>query len=1368
MAYPNDEDVQTETPQQEGVPVEAPTVQNIPPLQWEQAQEGQVQPAPMQTHDDALKQLNETYGSMSQAGATWLKGGLSYWSKQYSSGNKGVVRANAYFDAWAGMKNVDEIKRDFSNEKLDSVESQGIDPVTYTIGVGAGALPGIMEVGKAGFALGTAFVGGAAAMGQVHPAELGAAATAGFTGGSFASAFHQGVGAMYAALLDRGIDPSQAKVGAAIAGAVQGALTVTRFGFLSGAVQKEVAAKIGEGAIRQAIASTITQGVRQAEIGEAQAIANDSVKAIQAVMGSNPKAIPTADEWGKDLAENAQQGFILGAASGVAIHGSGFWAKHIISAINKPAIELKAQNAKADAAIREEMMQAAKPVLQTEQAAEQPKQILQGRVEENVPKKAEKIRSEAREDIAGQLKDANKSRVKAEEALDKRLAEDPIAKMDEHIRDQRFKIAQFKKQGATEALQKAEAKLDSLKNEKLRVKTNIANLKEDVRAWKESESALKENAEALETAHRKIAVNDLKNEVKSIAISGKETKFSQSIQTKYDPEATVQDVLAQFKKYVENPEEVKATEDKYFQAAVDNKLTHELEMEYGIAQEVGDLKSKSIEELEDLRKDIAFMKEKGLKGKLAEKAEEARKLHAIRQELLAGVQGNRPANLEPTGKGRTPTLVGSVKKALKSHGLTMKDYNGIVRQVVQDTVGKENREKLVGKLSLDQNDRAVGNRIRQQNMKLNDSVQEATGLSAKKILHLASSMEKPLKNKQGKNYKFIGQDGKPTEFEGTRAEAAYYLAAMNDPSLQAGLYYGNKFTFGEGEHSNAQVMQTDYATMSEKPVATKVEDTTEKVLSDALTDDEKNYIQGVANYYQEIFPELAKKYKEETGFDLPKEDFYSGLAKRKGKAGEGSLVSDIGPDFNNYMHGRVRSDSSKAKVNMPGSFIARIPNSRAVMPQSITANVLNSIDKNSRWIEMANSDVKLKAYAWQDTDITTALSRKFDEAAPGIIQQASKDVINGPSRYATGVIGGITQFMANAGETMFTGDITRGIKHMTTHLYVLYDVPFADYVQGSLDYHANPQHWINLLGQSEVFNRRYVDFREEFGGAALKRSTYKSPYSADIEHALWSFFSAGAKESDLWGGTVIYKYALKQTGSHEAAMKAFEDYLEKRQFSRSPTSTSEIVRNPNTGWMVAWQNIPLKVYQAQTEAFTNMVHATPQELPGAVAYYGKVVGSTVVASAIFHGIDTAWRIQTAKTQKQKDQAIFDLAVRTLAEATTPPPLSPWSAYGYGQIINKAREGIAEREGTAKPEHLEVGEPNHFLYSAAINGGKLAGDLVGQAISGKVDAHDAYEDLRLWMQTGNIKFGKLPAAPVRGFLKLTEPQKESEESKAIKL
>ena len=1503
---------------------DTPTYVNPPPLVWGKEEAAET-PAPVQGHIELFKQLNESYKGLSAQASQWVKTGIDYRATEYKEGVKGVARSHALFDAWSGHKNYNDVERDFSADKLNYVESQGIDPINYYLGAGAGMLPSVIEGGKAGIAGAAAALGLAADAGQVEPHELAAVAIGGFTGVSALYATKQGIGTMYGALKEQGLDDSIAKPGALIGGVIDGAISLLKIGSLGGAVQEEiskrVAERIGTGLFRQTVASVVKQAATQGALSGTQVIADEATKAVADIAAGKPGLIPKKEEWMQKAAEGIKQGVIAGSQFGGLTHGFSYgfnkvMAGHMVDAVLAPPEEAKLDTNKPMLEGRVETKVSAQlaPSVSYEEAKEKHAEAktklgqINGQIidhvnlNENVPNELKQQLADAREevkntkyakdraeyaatkaDINAQLEKpslAEAERTKLEGQLDaakqklqamkaKAVEEDATAKEKEIVRKLRAeterlktneaaKKAYIEKQrqankgkvkqkhdfsiqdkaeqehptkGATERIEKLKAKLDEIRSVKGMVKTgtistadlhklhaeinatvstnllnrtisktvsgikrlkgaitkdidNSRNLLNKLVAQSDLSAAsklklkghidkvtdasqLKEAAgqieqavnDLLEKEDKKEALSTLRKAVAPIKTKGTESVFSQNIQTKYDKDATIQDALTLFKLYVEHKEEVTKVEDQYFKAAASGQLSQQIEFKFGVAQEVGDLAHKTSDEVFKLAADINHLKKGGLKGKLQEKEQFQEKLHAKQSTLLAGVQGDSPVDLTPTGsEERLPTALTPTKKAVKSHGLTMADFNGMVRKLVQDTKGKANREKIVQDLSLDVPDRKVGNLIREENTNLLNEVQKATNLSARKILLLRAGLEKRLYAKDpvtGKPTKkdvvYKNKNGVNTKFKGTRAEAAYYVSAFHDVSLQDGLHKGNEFTF-EGHNEEGVV------------------DTTQAKLEEALTDDEKNYIKGVVNYYQKAFEKIREEYKKETGFELSKEDFYSGLAKRRGKAGEGSsnLVDDIDASFNGYMQGRIRTHASQTRVNQPNSFRPRVPNSRAVMPVSITANVLNSIDKNSRWLVMHESDVKLNAYAWQNTDINTALSRKFGHEAPGHMAQAVKDTINGRSRYATGVIKGITQFMADAGGVMFTCDITRGLRHVATHLYVLYDVPWSDYVEGTLDYQANPKKWAELLSQSPVFNKRYVDYREEYGGQGIRQGAFQHPYAADLEHVLWGFFAVGAKEADLWGGAVMYKYTLKQTKSPEAAMKAFEDYLEHRQFSKSPTASSELSRNPNTGWLGAWQNIPLKVYQRQLESYTNLVHSTPSELPGNAADFAKTTAVTATAGVIFHGIATAWQVETAKDQKQRDQAVFTLETRTIAELLSPPPLQSFATYGVGMAINKGQAGLAERMGTEKPEKFDLPEPNQFAIAAGVDLAKLAGNLTGQVMSGKVGQKEVYGDIKEWLLSGNVAFGKVPAAPVRGLLDLTKHPDESAESKSIKL
>src|SRR5271163_2790954 len=537
------------------------------------------------------------------------------------------------------------------------------------------------------------------------------------------------------------------------------------------------------------------------------------------------------------------------------------------------------------------------------------------KLEEEIPKeeartKAEIERDETRETLKGRVRETVSERKRLESKLERHQAEINRLRPDRNPNDKFY-----------------------LKSAEL----NKEVTRQELRLAKENEAELTKKQIATENEHHKIEMKRLK----SIAARTESPTQGSVPNSRMERGTDIQSTLNRIRHYIKNQDDLALTIDKYNAAEKNNSITPELHNEYDAANFVRNLSDKESSEVRQIANDIKLAYETGKAGRIKQLADKSEKRFILLAKFREAAQGANPKNrveadVNPPSKAPLDLSKGKIAPGLLNFfGNYLAKWKFVLRDAQdRDELLKEIgvREELtkIDKQTMDNDKMLMGHLIR---------ATRKTAPQGNELIRLGA------KNKISITVYTGGKEGieeLPKQSLITINQAIDKLAQLSDPDAAKALYEGNKF------------MPEELGALS-----------TKQEIIDKLSTEDEAYVKMADGYvaaYKELYPRLAKEFKEAFGEELPNNQFYSGTIRHLKNDAPGQQ------EFEAQMKQR-RTAYKTGTAAKPGATMERTGDTSALAYEDMHQKFSRNSRQTEHWIGMREKSKEVLGPLLRDPEL---------------------------------------------------------------------------------------------------------------------------------------------------------------------------------------------------------------------------------------------------------------------------------------------------------------------------------------------------------------------------------------------------------------
>lgn len=574
-------------------------------------------------------------------------------------------------------------------------------------------------------------------------------------------------------------------------------------------------------------------------------------------------------------------------------------------------------------------------------------------------------------------------------------------------------------------------------------------------------------------------------------------------------------------------EEANSAIENIFDSAGDNALTDDQTEHVRILFNYGGLKNKSTSELLRAARSIRMLIEDGkIAGEFREAAKKERK-EKILQEAKESIIGE----VEPTGN-RKLDLKNNVRQVIRTLGQSFETWNGLM-----NIASMHDKNRTLAKL-LD---------VFPSKMKRIAGEMTQFDTFARKAMDALNCKNQRDFNTRVKRDTIIEDIGYYTDREGnkkllqaSRAEARKLYMEMLDPTLETTLKENNKYTFRTDIEDKNAVSDKESALdklfsthITADNMFTIVDKSTQQLLDEYLTDEDKALIDVEFQFYRDYHKRLNGFYREKYGIDMPYNDFYSPIAREV----DGGDRSGDWINRSTYQKSMAPSNFTARKTSdKPLAFL----NDIAVMQEHIA---------NSEHFMAMDQFVTDANNIFGNYEIREIIKDKYGKKFLQIIDQHLKDIMNDGVQSTRPELG-IVSKMRNLFTSSALGAKVKIAITQLTAIGVFADaIPISDFTKGLTDFIMHPQEATKILSESYFLKDRANSINMEIKDIVRSQQYQAITRYKDFRQYLYFFTQLGDRWSIIAGGWTVYKSVLDKTGDKAAAMEAFERAADKYQQS---------------------------------------------------------------------------------------------------------------------------------------------------------------------------------------------------------------------------
>ena len=603
--------------------------------------------------------------------------------------------------------------------------------------------------------------------------------------------------------------------------------------------------------------------------------------------------------------------------------------------------------------------------------------------------------------------------------------------------------------------------------------------------------------------------SNIKKELRTAKVKKHTGKFTPEIQDTLDTLIRVSKM-----KPAEAEDKLVDNLEKY----LDKDIPQEIVMENHMLEMVARLDTMdSIGGLESLLAEIKALKDEGrMINQLKKFNRESRDI--ARKDITVEELGGVPASIKFTGiKDLAPkTVMARAKQALKSHGKTIMGWDDLMDILSGKTKSKPG-ESFISKdndLLGFKNAEKKGTRIAID--KMNADYKKAYGLETNR--QVTKKMYED--NHDEITLKKVSLtdpiDGTAVEMDlvFTKAELRDRAMKLMDPTLEASFV-----EMGYNEDTKADIFE-------------------------ALTDQDKAFIENQFEFYRAYYDGVNEVYKEYNGINLPKNNMYSPL-RREGVA---KPVDDGMGEF-------LKETSFRASAANPGASKARTANTLTISKISDLSVMERHVAEMEHFKAWAEKIRDMNA-VWKDPKVRAAVEINHGKNMVALVDNFVGDIANGASRMGQR-LEGLDKYRSNIVKSMLAAKPAIMLKQLTSFVAFADKMPSGQFAKYMVQFWKNPVKNTKDLYSSEMLKARGKNIERD-----LKLAMQSKEHSAFAKHQ--SFFDMlmlnvqmGDQGAIVLGGWPYYKYLMDKKGlTHEQAITKMEKAAESSQQSGDITEQS--------------------------------------------------------------------------------------------------------------------------------------------------------------------------------------------------------------------
>lgn len=361
-----------------------------------------------------------------------------------------------------------------------------------------------------------------------------------------------------------------------------------------------------------------------------------------------------------------------------------------------------------------------------------------------------------------------------------------------------------------------------------------------------------------------------------------------------------------------------------------------------------------------------------------------------------------------------------------------------------------------------------------------------------------------------------------------------------------------------------------------------------------LSQKDKDFALAQLEFYRNYYAIVNETYRRQFGVNLPFNEFYSPIRREVEK----DIIHD----------NPLKQEADVYMGFTPQGFKSRTANRYPLEAQSdweVFNRHVVQMEHYRHWADMVRD---MNAY-FSDGEVKGAIERQFGSEMNRLIASHIKMFKTRGRRN----VASWEKFV----DMMRTGKIIESLggkpaqipKQFTGMFGFAEFVSPTEFVSGLADFARNAPQAIKTLSQSKLIQLMDGNITQEFAGLLTSESAQNFVNKPDIKAAIrfyMSFLRYGAKAANMVGGWPVYRKALAETGSPEAAMDAFEAAIVKTQ----PTSLLSSLSEWQTGnafqrMATMFMSSQNKYYQRYAGVIRNAIRgrATPQQLAKVIAIH---------------------------------------------------------------------------------------------------------------------------------------------------------------------
>ncbi len=575
-----------------------------------------------------------------------------------------------------------------------------------------------------------------------------------------------------------------------------------------------------------------------------------------------------------------------------------------------------------------------------------------------------------------------------------------------------------------------------------------------------------------------------------------------------------------------NQDEANLRIENIFDNAGENALTDEQTEQVRILFNFSDLKNKSVSELLRAARSIRMLIED---GKIAgEFREAAKKEH--KEKILKEAKESIIGEVKPTGN-RKLDFKNEIKQVIRTMGKSFETWNGLM-----NIASMHDKNRILAKL-LD---------VFPSKMKRISGEMTQFDKFARKAMNALNCKNERDFNTRVKQDTIIQDVGYYTDRDGnkvllqvSKAEARKLYMEMLDPTLENTLKDSNKYTFideieGKAGNSNNDVLDKLFsAHVTQDKMFSIVDKSTQQLLEEFLTEEDKALIDVQFEFYREYHKRLNNFYREKYGIDMPYNDFYSPIARQI----DGS---DRTGDWINQ--------STYQKSMTPSNFINRKSNDKPLAFLNDIAVMQQHISNSEHFMAM-DAFVTDANNIFGNYEVREIIRDKYGKKFLQIIDQHLKDIMNDGVQATRPELGIISKMRNLFTSSALGGKVKIAITQLTAIGVFADAIPITDFSKGLTDFILHPVEATKILSESYFLKDRANSINMEIKDIVRSQEYQAITRYKDFRQYLYFFTQLGDKWSIIAGGWTVYKSVFDKTGDRAAAMEAFERAADKYQQS---------------------------------------------------------------------------------------------------------------------------------------------------------------------------------------------------------------------------